>query len=302
MKKNKNIILIIFSLCMLSVFFFAAVGYAQDSPVDKAEVPLTDPSKPAVVKASLITGSIMVTGYNGKTVNVEARTVFEEPEEAEAEEEKEMELEAEETKMAAKKKDKAKGMIRIRNTSSGLSIEEENNVVVVKSHSFMHKVILSIKVPFKTSLKLKTINDGEIMVEKVDGDLDVSNVNGPLNLKNVSGTVVAHTTNGEVMVTFDRVNLDKPMSFATFNGDVDVTFPANAKFNLKMKSDQGEIYSDFKLEMKTPSPQPVKKSEEKDKEKFVVKFDKSVYGLLNGGGEEIQFKTFSGDIYIRRKR
>ncbi len=299
MKKNKNIISIIFSLCMLSVFFFAAVGYAQDSPVDKVEVPLTDPSKPALVKASLITGSIMVTGYNGKTVNVEARTVFEEPEE---EKEKEKEVEAEETKKAAKEKDKAKGMFRIPNTSSGLSIEEENNVVVVRSHSFMSKVILSIKVPFKTSLKLRTVNGGEIVVEKVDGDLDVGNVNGPLTLKNVSGTVVAHTTNGEVKVSFDRVNLDKPMSFATFNGDVDVTFPANAKFNFKLKSDRGEIYSDFKLDMKTPPPQPVKKSEEKEKGKFAVKFDKSVYGLLNGGGEEVQFKAFNGNIYIRKKK
>ncbi len=296
MKKNKNIISIIFSLCMLSVFFFAAVGYAQDSQVDRAEVPLTDPSKPALVEARLLTGSIMVTGYNGKTVIVEAKNVLEEPGEEEEE------VEVEETGKAAKEKDKAKGMIRIRNTSSGLSIEEENNVVEISSRSFRHKVILSIKVPFKTSLELKTVDGGEIVVEKVDGDLEVGNVNGPLTLKNVSGTVVAHTTNGEVTVSFDRVNLDKPMSFATFNGDVDVTFPANAKFNLKMKSDQGEIYSDFKLEMKTPPPQPVKKSEEKEKGKFVVKFEKSVYGLLNGGGEEVQFKTFNGDIYIRKKK
>lgn len=296
MKKNKNIISIIFSLCMLLVFSFAAVGYAQDSQVDRAEVPLTDPSKPALVKASLITGSIMVTGYNGKTVIVEAKIVYREPEEEDEEEE------AEEIKKAAKKKEKTKGMIRIRNTSAGLSIEEENNVVVVKARSYMHMVILSIKVPFKTSLKLKTVNGGEIVVDKVDGDLDVGNVNGSLTLKNVSGTVVAHTTNGEVKVSFDRVSLDKPMSFATFNGDVDVTFPANAKFNLKMKSDQGEIYSDFKLAMKTPPPQPVKKSKEKEKGKFRVKFDKSVYGLLNGGGEEVQFKTFNGDIYIRKKK
>jgi DUF4097 and DUF4098 domain-containing protein YvlB len=227
---------------------------------------------------------------------VEAKNVLEEPGE------KEEEVEAEETGKAAKEKDKAKGMIRIRNTSSGLSIEEENNVVEIRSRSFRHKVILSIKVPFKTSLELKTVNGGEIVVEKVDGDLEVGNVNGPLTLKNVSGTVVAHTTNGEVTVSFDRVNLDKPMSFATFNGDVDVTFPANAKFNLRMKSDRGEIYSDFKLEMKTAPPQPVKKSEKEDKGKFVVKFDKSVYGLLNGGGEEVQFKTFNGDIYIRKKK
>jgi DUF4097 and DUF4098 domain-containing protein YvlB len=90
------------------------------------------------------------------------------------------------------------------------------------------------------------------------------------------------------------------MSFSTFNGDIDVTFPKNAKFNLKMKSDQGEIYSDFKLEMRS-TPSPEKKPERKDG-KYVIKFDKILYGLLNGGGEEVQFKTFNGNIYVREKK
>jgi DUF4097 and DUF4098 domain-containing protein YvlB len=88
------------------------------------------------------------------------------------------------------------------------------------------------------------------------------------------------------------------MSFTSFNGDVDVTFPANAKFNLKMKSERGDIYSDFKLDMKASSP--IKKAEKKDG-KFKVTFDKSVLATLNGGGEEVTLKTFNGDIYIRKK-
>jgi len=33
-----------------------------------------------------------------------------------------------------------------------------------------------------------------------------------------------------------------------------------------------------------------------------VTFDKSVHALLNGGGEEATFKTFNGNIYIRKKK
>ena len=280
---------------IILVFFSAALSYcyAQDSPVNRAEVPLSDPSKPAMVEARVNKGAITVTGYNGKEVIVEARAV------TKPVREKEEEKEAEE-KEEKKAKKKTKGMYLIRNNQTGLTVVEENNVVVVKVSSFNIRVELDIKVPFKTSLKLKGLNDGFIKVEKVSGELEVNHLNGPLTLKDVSGTVIAHTLNGDVTVTFDKVNLDKPMSFSTLNGDIDVTFPKNAKFNLKMKSERGEIYSDFKLKMQS-APAPDAKPEKK-RGRYIVKFDKGLYGLLNGGGEEVKFKTFNGHIYIRAKK
>jgi len=290
MIKNKSILTL--SIGIMLVFFSAAVSYsyAQNSPADRVEVPLSNPSKPAFVEARVHMGAITVTGYNGKNVIVEAKAITKpvgKKEEDEDEDEK-------------KKKEKAKGMFLVQNNRTGLTIVEENNKVIVKVTSFTRRVDLDIKVPFKTSLKLKGLNDGFIKVENVSGELDVHHLNGPVTLKNVSGTVIAHTLNGEVKVLFDKINLDKPMSFSTLNGDIDVTFPKNAKFNLKMKSQQGEIYSDFKLNIQ-PGPAPVKKPGKK-KGKYMVKFDKTLYGLLNGGGEEVQFKTFNGNIYIRAKK
>jgi DUF4097 and DUF4098 domain-containing protein YvlB len=34
--------------------------------------------------------------------------------------------------------------------------------------------------------------------------------------------------------------------------------------------------------------------------KYKVKIDKNVRGTINGGGQEIQFKNFNGNIYIRK--
>ena len=282
-------------ICIMLVLGFAAVNYAQDTPVDRAEVPLTDPSKPALVNARVNHGEITVTGYNGKTIMVEAKV------DTDYRESKHLDKVKEKLKETKKEKSKkTEGMQVIKNNSSGLSIEEENNVVDIKVSSFSKKVDVTIKVPYKSSLKLKGFQAGSIKVENVAGELDITHHNGPITLNNVSGTVVAHTFNGQLTVSFDRVNLNKPMSFSTFNGDIDVTFPKNAKFNLKMKSDQGEIYSDFKLEMRS-TQSPEKKPERKEG-KYVVKFDKTLYGALNGGGEEVQFKTFNGDIYIRAKK
>jgi len=230
---------------ILLVCSSTAALHAQSAPVDKVEVPLSDPSKPAEVRIGIISGSIAVTGYNGKTVIVEAAVKIKEH----GEEEKKEEEGGESDK-------KAKGMIRIQNNSTGLKVEEEKNVVEVNTLSFSRKIDLTVRVPFKTSLKLRAVNNGEVTVEKVEGDLNVNHVNGPVTLKNVGGTVVANTVNGDLTVTFEKIGLDKPMSFSTFNGDVDVTFPASAKFNLKMKTDRGEIYSDFELSVQPPRSNP----------------------------------------------
>ncbi|MCP5053528.1 MAG: DUF4097 domain-containing protein [bacterium] len=297
MRINKLLIILTIFFGFLLAGSSAAFVHGQDAQVDKAEVPLSDPSKPALVKVSIIIGSISVTGYNGKTIQVEATL----GEKEEDEEDEEHEQGEEGTDHIKKRKEKSKGMIRIRNTSTGLSIIEENNEVVIKVTSFNRAVNLAIKVPFKTSLKLRGLNNGDIKVEKVDGDLSVSHTNGAITLNNVGGTVTANTLNGDLTVIFDRVNLDKPMSFSSFNGDVDVMFPANAKFNLKLKSDQGEIFSDFQLKLQSPPATPAKKMAKKDG-RFQLRIDKYVYGLLNGGGEEASFKTFNGDIYLRKKK
>ena len=292
MTKVKSVFIGIIGMAM--VFCFAAVNWAGDLPPDRAEVPLTDPAKPALVKVSVHKGNIFVSGYNGKNIVVEAAVDT-------AWQDKHKEIIMENLKEIKEEKPKnTAGMHVIKNNSTGLSIEEESNIVKIRTDSISRKVDVVIKVPFKTSLKLKGFDAGEIKVENVEGELEVTHHNGSLTLKNVSGTVVANTFNGGVTVTFDTVNLARPMSFSSFNGDIDVTFPKSAKFNLKLKTDQGQIYSDFKLQMQS-TPTAVKKPERKEG-KYIVKFDKIVYGLLNGGGEEIKFKTFNGSIYIREKK
>jgi hypothetical protein len=82
-----------------------------------------------------------------------------------------------------------------------------------------------------------------------------------------------------------------------------VTLPGTLKADVKMSSEQGDIYSDFKVQVK---PQPIKtkeadEGEEEEEGKFRIMFDKTIYGAINGGGPEFTFKTFNGDIYIRKK-
>ena len=92
------------------------------------------------------------------------------------------------------------------------------------------------------------------------------------------------------------------MSFSTMNGDVDVTLPPDVKARVKLKSDNGEIYSDFDVHPETnPNSPNLAETHGKDG-RYRVQFDKVTYGSINGGGPEMQFTTFNGKIYLRKKK
>jgi DUF4097 and DUF4098 domain-containing protein YvlB len=163
-------------------------------------------------------------------------------------------------------------------------------------------VDLIIQVPFNTSLKLKCLNDGNIQVDHVSGEIDANDLNGAVKLTNISGSAVAHSMNEDVTVSFDKVTPGKAMSFSTMNGDIDVSLPGDTKARVKMKADNGEIYSDFEVRQEAgPAGTKVTDTGRKDG-RFHVQFEKALYGSINGGGPEMQFTTFNGKIYVRKKK
>ena len=253
-----------------------AHGQTQESSgPDHFAVPLSDPSRPALVEASLVNGGITVKGYDGKEVVVEARARIHESARSNS------------------------NMKRIIVSSTGLTVEEENNQVRINTDSYMRPIDLTISVPVHSSIKLRAVNDGNIVVTGVDGELDVNDVNGSVTLNNVSGSAVAHALNGRLLATFTRVN-EKPMAFSSLNGDIDVTFPADLKANLTLKSDRGEIFTDFDVQMQAAPVQQIVEDGRKQGGKYRVRIDKAVRGTINGGGPEYQFTNFNGSIYIRK--
>lgn len=267
--------------------------YAQNEIKEQLVVPLSEPNKPGSLQVNLINGSIRVTGYSGKEVVIDAATGTD-PSGPDARphgrratgEDKPDEL--------------AGGMKKLSNRG-GLDItaKEKNNAVQVSSGMINRSVNLTIKVPQQFSLKLSTVNDGDIVVENVNGELEVKNVNGQVQLNNVSGAAVANTINGPVKATFRNVNADAPMAFSTLNGNLDVTFPANAKFNVKLKTDQGDIYTDFDVDVDKTQPKGSRSSQDG---MYKVSVDDWVQGKVNGGGREVMMKNMHGNIYIRKAK
>ncbi len=180
-----------------------------------------------------------------------------------------------------------------------MTVTEQNNEIKVDSPSFNRLVSFEIQVPKRTSLKLSTVNGGNIEVDGVDGELELSNVNGSIELKHVGGSVVAHTVNGKVLATVDRVSAEKPMAFTSLNGAVDVTFPPTIKCNMKLRSDNGSVFTDFDVAT-LPQPAPQVEDTRREGGRYRIDMNRGIYGSLNGGGPDIELRTFNGNVYVRK--
>ncbi len=271
-----------------SVFILTLLGaglaWPQDTG-DRITVPFSDPSRPHTLKVNLINGGITVKGYDGKEAIIESHSGSDEEREHRHE----------------RPPHGAEGMKRITNTAMGLTAEEEDNVLSIGAHPG-HNVNLVIQVPVNTSLKLSCINDGDIAVDRISGEVEVNNTNGGVKLTNVSGSVIAHALNENVVVKLNQVAPDKSMSFTSLNGDIDVTFPPDTKARVKLKTDNGEIYTDFDIRLDAGGQKPVIEDGRANHGKYKVRVDHAMYGTINGGGPEFQFQTFNGNIYIRKAK
>jgi DUF4097 and DUF4098 domain-containing protein YvlB len=266
-------------LAALAMSAAGAQAQAQDN-ADRATVKLSDPSRPCVLKANLLNGGITVKGYDGKDVIVEARV---------------------RTRERDRDRERSEnGMKRLAMSATGLTVEEDHNEVRVGTDSVQRTIDLTITVPSHSSVILRTVNDGNVAVEGVDGELDVNDTNGNVKLTNISGSAVVHALNGRIVVNFLRVSAQKQMAFSSLNGNIDLTFPADLKATLSLRTDNGEILSDFDVQLQSSAQQPSVEDGRQNGGSYKIRFDKTIRGTINGGGVEIQIKNFNGNIYLRK--
>jgi hypothetical protein len=253
--------------------------YAQTGSTEQLIVPLSSPGKAYTLKVELVMGSIKVVSYDGKDIVLDVTPKKEDDD-------------------SQGSADSENGMKRISTSGSyEVTAKEHDNTIIVNTSNPNKAFNLSLKIPQDVKLKLGTVNDGDIEVENVKGELEVSNVNGEIKLTNISGSVVANTINGDVNVIFTSVDPKAPMAFSTLNGDVKVTLPADTKANLKLKSDMGEVFSDFDIEIDKTQPKINKTTEPG---MYKIKKDDWVYGKINGGGPEMLMKNMQGNIYVKK--
>ncbi|MEM1323761.1 MAG: hypothetical protein AAGG75_26100 [Bacteroidota bacterium] len=194
--------------------------------------------------------------------------------------------------------DQGDGLKKLSGGSLDLEISENNNHVEVRSDSWNSGTIINVEIPRNFDLKLYTYNDGNIYIENVDGVIEAESYNGKIDAMRISGSMVANTYNGPIVATFDRVDPEAPLAFSTYNGKVDISLPSSTKADLRLKSDQGNIYTGFDVAIDKTAPKTLT---EKGNGTYKVKIDEWIKGTINGGGPEIMIKNYHGDIYVRKE-
>ena len=258
-----------------------AAGAPAALAQQRLAVPLSDPGRPATLDVSLFMGEVTVSAYDGDEIVI---MIDDDDDERDDNDDDDA---------------RRNGLRRIPNSALGITAEERDNTVSVKLDPSPRNVELDISVPRQTSVRASVVNGGDVTLRGVTGEHELSNVNGDVIATDISGAAVVGTTNGDVEVSFVQITPGKAMSFSSFNGDVDVTLPANLAADLRVNSGHGDLFTDFEVEI-APQPPVVERGGDAGG-RTQVRMERGMRAVIGGGGPEIRFRTFNGDIMLRKR-
>ena len=285
MKRAVWLLVFTFSTALL-IGSAARERFGEDFPeMEKETIRKTlDFSNPVGMKSlnvDNVDGAIQVTGYDGTTVQVDvAKTV----------------------------RARSKDDLDLAKKEVELKVSEKNNRIEIyvdgpfrcqdgsrRSRRLFYRVNydFQIMVPRNCDLDLRTINNGDIRVERVDAKYDIENVNGKIEMNEVAGSGRAHAVNGGVKIMFSR-NPSGDCSFGSLNGNIDVAVRPDFSADCWFKTFNGGAYTDFEIR---PLPQPVAEPERRNG-MFVYKGNRFFGGRIGNGGPQIKFDAFNGNIHV----
>lgn len=218
-------------------------------------------------------GSVKVTGYDGNVILVTGTPRYSE-----------------------KAEKQANGMHRIADNDLDISAEVNGSNVMLLCRTTGKTVDFDIKLPRDFSLKLRSLDNGTVEVINVNGEIEAENNNGDIKLDNIAGSAVLSSVSGDITAVFRKVTEGSPMMFTSFEGNICITLPGDTQAGLRIKSETGEIMSDFDIK---PSK---RKSVMKDVDnKQIWSLEDWVTGTVNGGGPEYIMRTYSGKVCIKKR-
>lgn len=258
---------------ILTISLLVAVTSIAFCQSEQLVINLSPASLPGTLIFENPKGSIKITGFDGDVILATGTLRFREAESPAID-----------------------GMRRIGQNAVDISAEVNGNKVTLLSKTSGKTVDFDIKVPRNFSLKLKSLDNGKVEIVNINGEIEVENVNGDIYLENIAGSAVLSSAYGNIIAVFREVNPTSPMMFTSFEGDIKLTLPQSVNARLKMKSEKGEILSDF--EIKEDKRQAVVKKNDNTQ---IYSLEDWVVGSINAGGPEYIIRSYNGKITIKKR-
>ncbi len=138
-----------------------------------------------------------------------------------------------------------------------------------------------IKVPADTRLNVEAFSS-DVHIAGVSGKQRAHTFSGAIDLRGADGALDLESFSGDIALELVNTASSPDLEVKTFSGSITAQMPEATSGNLRFNSFSGSIRSDIPLTFESGGR-------------------RSFRGRLNnGGGSDIYFKTFSGDVRIRK--
>lgn len=183
----------------------------------------SDPAKPGTLKIQVGRGDLRIQGTDTTEVVVKS-----------------------EAKAAAETA--RRDGLRVLTAASSFSLTEKDNVITLDALGegwAGSSADFRVTVPRSTSIVVQNSWGGDVTCMGLSGDIEINSMNGQIRLEDVSGGIVVSTMNGEIRATVRELQEKKPLSFTSMNGEVQLRIPAQAKANVRLRTQNGSVLTDF---------------------------------------------------------
>jgi DUF4097 and DUF4098 domain-containing protein YvlB len=151
----------------------------------------------------------------------------------------------------------------------------------------------TVKVPAGLSVRVSTINNGDVTVNNVTGTVYANNINGSIKLSKLAGKTHASTINGDVDLDYVS-NPSSDCRYYTLNGDINANFKKGLGASVSFESYNGAFYTN--VDELEALPVEMEKKETSKGVKFKIRGNRFKIGK---GGVLLDFETFNGNVYLK---
>ncbi len=141
------------------------------------------------------------------------------------------------------------------------------------------------------------MNGGTLKVESTEGRYTLRNVNGDLEMVQRPRAPGERARSTAISRRRSPAPPDAAAEFRTVNGRVDVTLPASLSADLRLKTMNGGLYTDFET---TPLPARRRPASARTAASSTVR-DRYASVRVGNGGPELTFETLNGDVQVRKQ-
>lgn len=206
----------------LALLIGLATGSLAFAATSENTIKFSEPGKPGTVKVTVLHGDVRIQGTNTSEVAVVSES-------------------------DSKPRPRKNGL-RVLTESASYSLTEKDNVVTLDAGADGPTGAPSdfrLTVPHGSHVVVSNSLGGEIVCTDVTGDIEIKARNSQVKLDNVSGAALVETRNGPIQVSLRELREGKPLSLTSNNGPVVIRIPEITKANVRLRTHNGVIETDF---------------------------------------------------------